>query len=59
LLLSLPHLLQIHGDTLMRHPTLLAGLERLQRRLRGTWLRLDDLLQNVRCMVDFVSNAQQ
>jgi hypothetical protein len=50
---------QIHGDTLMRHPTLLAALERLQRRLRGTWLRLDDLLQNVRCMVDFVSNAQQ
>jgi hypothetical protein len=50
---------QIHGDTLMRHPTLLAGLQRLQRRLRGTWLRLDHLLQNVRCMVDFVSNTQQ
>jgi hypothetical protein len=42
----------------MRHPSLLAAVQRLQRRLRSTWLRLDDLLQNVRCMVDFVSSAQ-
>ncbi|KAF6265106.1 WD40 repeat-like protein [Scenedesmus sp. NREL 46B-D3] len=55
----LARVLVVHGDTLMRHPSLLAALQRLQRRLRGTWLRLDDLLQNVRCMVDFVSNAQQ
>jgi U3 small nucleolar RNA-associated protein 21 len=58
LLLQLKYV-QIHGDTLMRHPSLLAAIQRLQRRLRSTWLRLDDLLQNVRCMVDFLSNAQQ
>lgn len=55
---SLLLLLQIHGDTLMRHSSLLVALQRLQRKLRSTWLRLDDLLQNVRCMVDFVSHAQ-
>jgi hypothetical protein len=43
----------------MSQPGLLPVAERLQRKLRPTWLRLDDLLQNVRCMVEFVSNAQQ
>lgn len=50
--------LQIHGDTLIQHSALLPEVERLQRKLRGTWLRLADLLMNVRCMVDFVSNTQ-
>lgn len=51
--------LQIHGDSLLAHPALMAPAERLQRKLRPVWLRLDDLLHNVRCMVDFVSNSQQ
>ena len=51
-------MLQIHGDTLIQHESLLPEVERLQRKLRGTWLRLDDLLMNVRCMLDFVSNTQ-
>uniref|UniRef100_A0A383VCR0 Small-subunit processome Utp21 domain-containing protein n=1 Tax=Tetradesmus obliquus TaxID=3088 RepID=A0A383VCR0_TETOB len=55
----LARVLVIHGDTLMRHASLLSAVQRLQRRLRGTWLRLDELLQNVRCMVDFIGNAQQ
>lgn len=59
LLLLVSLSLQIHGDTLMRHASLLSAVQRLQRRLRGTWLRLDELLQNVRCMVDFIGNAQQ
>jgi len=50
---------QIHGDSLLTYPALLGPAERLQRKLRPVWLRLDDLLHNVRCMVDFVSNAQQ
>lgn len=49
--------LQVHGDTLIQHEPLLPEVERLQRKLRGTWLRLDDLLMNVRCMLDFVSNT--
>jgi hypothetical protein len=50
---------QIHGDSLLTYPALQAPAERLQRKLRPVWLRLDDLLHNVRCMVDFISNAQQ
>jgi hypothetical protein len=50
---------QVHGDSLLTYPALRAPAERLQRKLRPVWLRLDDLLHNVRCMVDFVSNAQQ
>lgn len=52
-------LMQIHGDSLLTYPALQAPAERLERKLRPVWLRLDDLLHNVRCMVDFISNAQQ
>ena len=51
--------MQIHGDSLLAYPSLRAAAERLQRKLRPVWLRLDDLLHNVQCMVDFISNAQQ
>lgn len=51
--------MQIHGDSLLAHPALRVAAERLQRKLRPVWLRLDDLLHNVQCMVDFISNTQQ
>lgn len=51
--------LQVHGDALLTYPALRGPAERLQRKLRPVWLRLDNLLHNVRCMVDFISNAQQ
>jgi hypothetical protein len=49
---------QVHGDTLMRQPLLLVASDRLRRKLAPLWLRLDDMMHNIRCMVDFVSNAQ-
>lgn len=49
---------QVHADSIMTRPPLLAAAARLQRKLRPTWLRLDELLHSVRCVTDFVANVQ-
>jgi len=48
---------QVHGDALISHEQLAGAAERMQRRLRASWRRLDDLLQSTRCVVDFLSNT--
>jgi hypothetical protein len=50
---------QIHADAVMTYPQLTAAAQRLRRHLRHNWRRLDGLMQEVRCMTDFLSNAQQ
>ncbi|KAF8055387.1 WDR36 [Scenedesmus sp. PABB004] len=50
--------LVVHAEALTRHAPLLDAATRLGRKLRATWLRLEGLLQSVRCMADFVGNVQ-
>lgn len=54
----LQHVLTVHGDALISHDQLAGAAERMQRRLRASWRKLDDLLQSTRCIVDFLSNTQ-
>jgi U3 small nucleolar RNA-associated protein 21 len=50
--------LAVHGEAVMEQPLLRGAAQRLKTRLRGDWQRLDELLQGVRCMVDFFGNLQ-
>ncbi|GBF88408.1 hypothetical protein Rsub_01120 [Raphidocelis subcapitata] len=54
----LQHVLAIHGDALISHAQLAGAAERMQRALKASWRRLDDLLQGARCVVDFLANAR-
>ena len=49
---------QIHGDAIITHEQLAAAAERLQRRLKASWRKVDELLMATRCVVDFLSNTQ-
>jgi len=53
------HVLRIHADAVMTYPELAALAKRLHKHLKTSWRRLDDLLQEVRCMTDFLSLTQQ
>ena len=48
----------MHGDTIMLHPELVAEARRLQAALRPAWGRVEGLLQDVRCMVQYFGNLQ-
>jgi hypothetical protein len=50
--------LKVHADIIMARPDLRIKAADVERRLSATWRRLDDLLQGVRCMVDFFGNLQ-
>jgi hypothetical protein len=49
---------QVHGDTIMAQPELVAEARRLQVALQPAWLRVEGLLQAVRCMVQYFGNLQ-
>jgi hypothetical protein len=51
--------MQVHGDAIMERPPLKAVAQRLHTKLRPVWSRLDDLLQECRCMVSFFGHLQQ
>ncbi|KAK9819682.1 hypothetical protein WJX72_001066 [[Myrmecia] bisecta] len=48
--------LQIHADTIMAQQPLRQRAEQLEAKLKATWTRVEDLLQNVRCMTSFFGN---
>jgi hypothetical protein len=50
--------LAVHGEAIMEQRLLKDAAQRLKARLQGDWRRLDELLQGVRCMVDFFGNLQ-
>jgi hypothetical protein len=50
--------LQVHADALLTYPALTAAAARLRRHLKAGWQRLDDLLEGVRAMTDWLNNTQ-
>ncbi|KAJ7294300.1 hypothetical protein O6H91_Y267700 [Diphasiastrum complanatum] len=50
--------LKIHGEAISRLPSLKAKSKMLCSRQNSTWQRLDEMFQNIRCMVSFLSNTQ-
>ena len=55
----MPHfVLQVHGEAIMREAGLRERAAGLEKRLHGTWSRLEALLQGARCMVAFFGNWQ-
>jgi U3 small nucleolar RNA-associated protein 21 len=53
----LQHTLGLHGEAIMAHGGLQAAAARLRGRMAEGWARVGDLLQSVRCAVDFYSNT--
>lgn len=51
-------MLQVHADALLTYPDLTAAAARLRRHLKASWQRLDDLLEGVRAMTDWLNNTQ-
>lgn len=51
-------LLQIHGETVRRHPALQAKAKALLELQSSVWRRVDNMFQNTRCLVTFLSNLQ-
>ena len=49
---------QVHGEAIMREAGLRERAAGLEKRLHGTWSRLEALLQGARCMVAFFGNWQ-
>ena len=50
--------MQVHGEAIMREAGLRERAAGLEKRLDGTWCRLEALLQGARCMVSFFGNWQ-
>jgi Utp21 specific WD40 associated putative domain len=50
--------LKVHADTIMAHDSLRQRAADVERQLSSMWRQMDDLLQDVRSMVDFFSNLQ-
>lgn len=48
--------LQVHGSCLLQHQALRDLALKLQAAVRSSWGRLDSLLQQVRCMVNYFGN---
>ena len=42
----------------MAHPSLVAGARRLQSALKPAWVRVEALMQEVRCDVQYFGNLQ-
>eukprot|EP00897_Mesotaenium_endlicherianum_P007094 jgi/Mesen1/6412/ME000329S05575 len=51
--------LTIHGEAIARFPLLREKARALLERQRASWQKLDDMFQQVRCMVAFFSGTQQ
>lgn len=52
------HILALHGEEVLAQPRLQAAAARLRTRMASSWGRMSDLLQSVRCMVEFYGNIQ-
>jgi hypothetical protein len=50
--------LQVHGDTIMAHLQLVEQARSLQTALKPAWQRLEGVMQDVRCMVQYFGNLQ-
>ena len=46
--------LAVHGDTILMHDSLRKRAGALQKRLAASWNRLDSLMKNVQCLVNFL-----
>ncbi|GAX75096.1 hypothetical protein CEUSTIGMA_g2540.t1 [Chlamydomonas eustigma] len=51
-------ILQIHGDSIMSHPQLVVIAQSLLKSLKPAWGKVEGLIQDVRCMVQFFGNLQ-
>jgi hypothetical protein len=52
-------LIQVHGEAIIGVPQLQSKAQSIMLRQAETWGKLDELFQNVRCMIGFVANTQQ
>lgn len=52
-------LIQVHGEAVIGVPQLQSKAQLILLRQAETWGKLDELFQNVRCMIGFVANTQQ
>ncbi|CAA6672103.1 unnamed protein product [Spirodela intermedia] len=50
--------LKIHGETVRRHAALQAKAKTLLELQSAVWRRIDNMFQNTRCLVTFLSNLQ-
>lgn len=50
--------LHVHGDAILKYPSLRSAAGRVNARLKASWAQLDELLQSTRCMVSFLGNLQ-
>jgi hypothetical protein len=58
MLCALPLAPQVHADALLTYPALTSAAARLRRHLKSGWQRLDNLLEGVRAMTDWLNNTQ-
>ncbi|KAL6759017.1 WD40 repeat-like protein [Haematococcus lacustris] len=50
--------LQVHGEAISERPSLQRVAQQLLNQLKPVWRRLDNLMQNCRCMVSYFGNLQ-
>ncbi|KAJ9507489.1 hypothetical protein QJQ45_006484 [Haematococcus lacustris] len=50
--------LQVHGEAISERPSLQRVAQQLLSQLKPVWRRLDNLMQNCRCMVSYFGNLQ-